>query len=506
MPCYTAARIAGHHATSFAAWRRTVATILILVSPWSFAASELNVPYIGEPADRSLSPLQEAALGREVMRQLLAANYALEDTQIEDYIGDLGARLLQQTNEQEIPFRFFMVRDNAINAFALPGGYVGFNAGLLLASSSESELAGVMGHEIAHVTQRHIARSMDETRGWDIATVALLMAALIAGAADPELAQAALGLGMSAAIQKQINFTRANELEADRLGIKTLSKAGFDPQGMASFFHRLSQKAQLYGEAMPEILRTHPVNTTRISEAQARAADLPLVSVQSSLAYRLMQARARVLMTDLASDAENYFQALNKENSSVENQYGLALAQIRQRRFSPALSTLQQLSKTYPDTHYFKAALGELYIHQGQYTAAIEHLNASLKQHQAQRTLQLDLAEAYIRNDQPKVARQLLLESGLLMKDDSEVYRLLARAARNMNEGAEAHFQLSGYAHSRGDYVDALRQLRNGLRASPLQEHDRKRLNGRLAQYLDEIPDSERKRAREEARHRRAND
>ena len=483
--------------------QRILAVLLAITLGSSHAASEIDVPYIGEPADRSLSPLEEQRLGSEVMRQLLTHQYVLEDPQIEDYIAGLGHNLLQHTNDQQIGFRFFAVRDAAINAFAMPGGYIGINAGLLMASDSESELAGVMAHEIAHVTQRHIARSMDDTRGWDMASTALLLAALIAGAHDPELAQAALGIGMSAAIQKQINFTRANELEADRLGIKTLSAAGFDPQGMASFFHRLSQKSQLYGEGVPEILRTHPVNTTRISEAQARAASLPSDGHDSSLQYTLMKARARVLMTELSSDAVRYFQATAEAEPSPANRYGLALALRRARAFEQSEALLQGLLKQRPDEVTYKIAMGELELYRGDYPAAIKQLRAARKSHQKNRTVLLMLADALIRDGQPQHARQLLLETALINRGDSEAFRLLALAAREMNQPAEAHFQMSAFSHSRGDYVDAIRQLRNGLRVSELDEHDRKRLQGRLNEYLAQLPESERKRAESEARRRR---
>ncbi len=492
---------AAPHATRNASrWAATLLLSLFLGT--ALAKSDVDVPYIGEPADRSLSPLEEAQLGREVMRQLLSGGYVLEDPELTDYIRALGARLLRHTNDQHIPFHFFMVRDSAINAFALPGGYVGINAGLFTASDTESELAGVMAHEIAHVTQRHIARSMDQSSGWDIATTALVLAAIIAGANDPELAQAALSLGMSAAIQRQINFTRANELEADRLGIRTLSAAGLDPQGMASFFHRLSQKGQLYGEGLPEILRTHPVNTTRIAEARSRAQNLPAGNAVSSLDYRLMKQRARLLMTELDSDALTTSRALFQREPSVEHEYALVLALLRNRAFKDAAGHLDALEKRQPDQLNIMLSRARLLAMSGQAAAAEAQYRQTIKRHPRARPALLSLADHLIREGRPAAARQHLLESDLLLTEDSETYRLLAMAARDMNETAEAHFQMSGYAHSRGDYVTAIRQLRNGLALDKLAEHDRKRLQGRLNQYSSEAPESERERARQQDRRR----
>ena len=471
---------------------------MLLVTSLGNASSDVNVPYIGEPADRSLSPVEEAELGREVMRQLYSGGVVLEDPELTSYVNALGQRLLRHTNDQDIAFTFFIVRDGGINAFALPGGYIGINAGLLTASETESELAGVLAHEIAHVTQRHIARSVDRNSGWSVASAALVLAAIIAGAQDPELAQAALGLGMSAAIQKQINFTRANELEADRIGIRTLAAAGLNPQGMASFFHRLSQKSQLYGEGVPELLRTHPVNTTRIAEAQARAQELPAGDVSSSLEYGLMKNRARVLMTELSSDALNTYRALTKRDSALEHRYGLALALTRSRQFDAADKVLQALLEEKPEQLNLLLARGRLKAMAQQPDTAETLLRRALKRHPDSRPALLTLADHLIATGQPAAARQLLLESDLLLRHDAEAHRLLALAARDMGETAEAHFQMAGYAHSRGDFVHAIRQLSNGLNLRDLNDHDRKRLQGRLKQYRAEAPDSERERARQQ--------
>ncbi len=486
------------NATPFAALRWPLLTACWFLSLGLHAASPLDVPYIGEPADRSLSPLEETELGNEVMRQLRKGGFILEDPELHDYIQALGNRLLRHTNEQAIRFQFFMVRDPGINAFALPGGFIGINAGLLIASETESELAGVLAHEIAHVTQRHIARSMDKSSGWDIATAALVLAAVIAGVNDPDIAQAALGIGLSAAVQQQINFTRANELEADRLGIKTLSDAQFDPQGMATFFHRLSQKGQLYGEGLPELLQTHPVNSTRIAEAQARAASLPVRATASSRTYFLMKTRARVLSTELASESLKYFRSLNKYAQQPADQYGLALALERNRAFADAQTIFQQLIDAQPDERHFKLAMGRLHAAAGNYQQAVAELRELRKKHPEYRPITLSLAEALLRDAQPAVTRQLLLESGLLLRNDSETYRLLAMAARDMNQPAEAHFQFAGYEHSRGDYVEAIRQLHTGLRLTNLATHDKQRLQGRLDQYFAQAPKSERRRAQKQ--------
>mgnify|MGYP000745987276 CR=1 FL=1 len=475
---------------------------LEVTGPALDAATNVNVPDIGEPADLVMSPLEEQRLGTEVMRQLLASGYVLEDPELTTYIRSIGQRLARHTNHSPDDFHFFVVKDGGINAFALPGGFIGINAGLLIASETESELAGVVAHEISHVTQRHIARQIDKSSGWNLASTALLIAALIAGIQDPEIAQAALGVGLSAAAQQQINFTRAHEKEADRIGIGVLADAGFDPEGMGDFFHRLSQKAQLYGEGVPEILRTHPVSTNRIAEAQARAAALPRHEPGSSLQYQLMRSRARVLMTELDGDALSHFRGLNRYGGDVSEVYGLALALERNRAFADAKSLLDRLIDQQPDQPSLLLARGRLQAEAGAMESAVSTLRRAHKQHPKYGPLTLGLAQTQIRAGQARDARQLLLESDLLLVADSEVFRLLALAAREMEDPAEAHFQMAAYERSRGNYVAALRQLRSALRLKELSQHDTERLEGRLAQYLAEAPESERKRSEQIHRER----
>lgn len=458
------------------------------------ASSDVNVPDIGEPADLVLSPLEEQRLGAEVMRQLLASGFVLEDPEITDYITSVGRRLLRHTDNADDHFRFFVVRDSGINAFALPGGYIGINAGLLTASSTESELAGVMGHEIAHVTQRHIARQIDKTSGWSLASTALLIGALIAGINNPDIAQAALGIGLSAAQQQQINFTRAHEKEADRIGIRTLAAASFDPNGMADFFHRLSQKSQLYGEGVPELLRTHPVSSNRIAEAQQRAALLPAHQPPSSQEYVLMRSRALLLVTELDGDALNRFRGLNRESDGLGERYGLALALQRNRAFDEARRDLDALLTEFPGQPNLMLAKGRLLAEANALPTAVTALRKAHKAHPDYRPITVSLADTLIRGGRSSEARQLLLESDLLLRDDSEAYRLLALAARDMEQPAEAHFQMAAFERSRGDYVAALQQLRSALRSDDLSAHESERLEGRLAQYLAEAPETERQR------------
>lgn len=205
------------------------------VADFSPPFSVADLPDIGEPADQSMSPADERRIGAEVMGQLYRYQIIDEDPELQDYLVKVGQRLLAASNAPETKIRIFTVADDRINAFALPGGYIGMNRGLLMAAETESEMAGVLAHEIAHVTQRHIARTQEGTGVASLATWAAVLLAIIAGGGDSDVVLGALSAGGALNAQRQINYTRSHELEADRLGIQTMSAAGFNPNGVVNF-------------------------------------------------------------------------------------------------------------------------------------------------------------------------------------------------------------------------------------------------------------------------------
>ena len=262
-------------------------------------ADDIRLPDIGSPANAVLSKSDEAQIGRMIMLEFHKSGQVIEDPQVTEYINEIGHRIAAQTNEGDHDFTFFVIDDPRINAFALPGGYIGVHTGLLEATRSEDELAGVLAHEIAHVTQRHIARAIHANQRQSLLTTAMMLGALLAGVAggSGEVIQGAIAVAQGVAVQQQINFTRSNEYEADRIGISALADAGFDPHGMASFFEVMSrqQPADLEMRA-PEFLRTHPVTTARVAEARTRARDLPRIQSDDTTNYGI--ARARILVEE----------------------------------------------------------------------------------------------------------------------------------------------------------------------------------------------------------------
>ena len=249
-----------------------VATLGSLVFVAGAGADDIRLPEMGSPADAILNKSEEARIGRAIMRDIRNSGQVMEDPLITEYLNDIGRRIAAQTNDGEQSFTFFAIQDHRINAFALPGGYIGVHTGLLQATRNEDELAGVLAHEVAHVTQRHIARAIHANSRQSLITTALMLGAIIVAAAggSSDATQGAIAVAQGSAAQAQINFTRNNEYEADRVGIAALSDAGFDPYGMASFFEIISRQQTTSPEMRaPEFMRTHPVTTARVAEARA---------------------------------------------------------------------------------------------------------------------------------------------------------------------------------------------------------------------------------------------
>ena len=257
--------------------RRVIAAItaLTLLVPATVpAATGDDLPDIGGPANSVLSRETELQIGRSIFRSLVDTNRVMSDPEVQEYVQDVGLKLAAQAQDGEYQFTFFVVNDPAINAFALPGGYIGIHSGLLLASASESELAGVLAHEISHVTQRHISRAVFANQRNSILTMAAMLGAILLGAVggSGDAITGAIATAQSVAAQQQINFTRANEYEADRVGVGVLAAAGFDPMGMPAFFETLARQTGPLASQAPEFLRTHPVTVNRIAETRERAA------------------------------------------------------------------------------------------------------------------------------------------------------------------------------------------------------------------------------------------
>lgn len=448
----------------------------------------IDLPQMGEPADLEMSPAQEQALGKRVVSELYAYNYILDDAEVDEYISQMGWRLVSASQTKPPHIDFFPIADDRINAFALPGGYIGVNAGILLSAGNESEMAGVLGHELAHVTGRHIARSQEGEQAKNIATWAAVIAAILAGSGDPDMIIGALSLGQSITYQRQVNYTRAHELEADRIGIQTMAAAGFNPQGMPSFFQRLSQESRLYGNGLPEILRTHPLSTTRVAEAQSRAASLPKSTYKDAPDFAIMQARTRVFAADNPSEAVEYFAAQMNAKATPAVRYGYAFALSERGQYEDAEAALKPALDEMPRQVNMLLLQGRLEAGLHHQDAAVAIFDKALKQYPRYAPAIFAYADALIAAGKPEQARQVLITHDQALGTRLQTYNLLSQAAREMGNTAEASYQNAMYLYLRGDAGGALASLDAGLRTAALTPQDRARLTAKRQEIRESLP------------------
>jgi predicted Zn-dependent protease len=450
-----------------------------------------DLPDIGSPASSSLSLDDEYRIGLQVVRQLRDEGQIIEDPEATEYLQGLGSRIVTQaTGDSAQKFQFFFVRDNTINAFALPGGFIGVNYGLVLATRNEAQLAGVLAHEIAHVTQRHIARRVRSQGRQSIATVASILAAILIGAAtgSSDAALGGIAMAQGAAMQQQINFTRANETEADRVGMGFLAAAGFDPYGMPDFFETMGRRSGLQGtgrNALPEILQSHPITTNRIAESRARAALYTDVKQSAeSVSYSLTRERLRVLSTPAEENVRRYYADRREhQDQTVGERYGEALASYQSGNSRASLDALTELARAYPQVPMLQSTLGQALMSAGATDEALDTFRRALALSPRNIPLTMRYAEALLKADQAKAAHAVLLDLFNNVAPTPEQIRFTALAASSAGDTADAAYYMSEYHIATGNLPLSVAQLEMALAVPDITTVQR----GRFQARLDEI-------------------
>jgi predicted Zn-dependent protease len=458
-----------------------------------------ELPDIGTPANATLTLNDEYQIGLMIVRGLRDQGQIVEDPEIADWIQNLGSRLAAQTPDGGQSFRFFVVRDPGINAFALPGGFIGINQGLITATANESQLASVLAHEVAHVTQRHIARSIRAQGRQSLASAAAILAAILIGAATGagDAVQAGIAIAQGTAAQQRINFTRSNEYEADRVGIGLLAAAGFDPQGMPDFFETLGRRNGLAGVGIPEFLRTHPVTTNRIAESRDRASQLAPRRVADSPGYGFARERVRVLGGRPDSDVRPYYAALRQQRALTPGEiYGEALALHAAGQSAAAVGPLLEVVGRAPGLPMLESSLGQALLAAGRTDEAIGILQAALRVAPRNVPLSVRYGELLLQLGRGREAHELLLDLFNNVPPTPAQIRLTAMAASSAGDTGDAYFYMSEYHISSGDLPMAMEQLELALAAPALTTVQRARFQARLDEIRKFLAEQPRRRQR----------
>ncbi|RZA21217.1 MAG: M48 family peptidase [Lysobacteraceae bacterium] len=500
-------------------------------------AQESRLPDIGSSAGAVLSPAKQAEYGSMVLAQLRHEGYILDDPLMDGWLRDVGLRLASASDRPQQSFSFFMLRDRQINAFATLGGYIGMNAGLVLAADREDEVAGVLAHEISHVTQQHVLRGAEKAQRESLPILLATLGAIVAaqqagGNSSADATSAAVMTGLGLLQQRQIDYTRDNEAEADRVGIRTLAHAGFDPEAMAEFFETLQSAVRMnQGDErnrVPGYLQTHPVTLSRISEARERAAKLdknvapssvgitsnPLlpaglrIQTQASRGrgatgdFGWARERLRVLSANTPAQAIREYQQMQARKPLDDAQrYGLAYAHLRAGDEASALKELAPVQAAHPDSLWLQISLGETEAKAGRIAEADKRFETLLARMPTHRALALSYAQVLAeRNTRDSGIRAVAVLRPLLASaaNDALFQQTYARANEIAGEDIRAGEAWAEAAYLGGRPEQALVQLNNLKKRGNLDYYARSRIDARIAAITPTVLELRRQGVRDE--------
>ena len=517
------------------------AALTLTLAPMRAPAQEdARLPDIGSSAGELLNPAKQAEYGGMMLRELRNYGYLLEDPLLDDWLQSMGNRLGSSSDRPEQPYTFFMLKDRQINAFATLGGYIGMNAGLVLTARREDEVAAVLAHEVAHVTLQHVLRGVERAQRDQVPILLGMLAAIVAaqaagGSSSGEASEAAIASAMALIQQNQINYTRSNESEADRLGIRTLSRSGYDVDAMADFFERMSfaMRGNSGGYSVPDYLRTHPVTTTRVSESKQRAEQLkrgmvtattsvpgggervermdprkvqappsatvnPLlpsgfrfdpfdpVAEAAGSQFAWAQERLRALTANTPDAAIREYESLRRSSPdglTDPQRYGLAVARLA-RQPAAAAAELSALLERHPDSLWVALALGEAESRSGRAAQANQRFDELLRRMPGNRPVALSYARVLVEQGgseagrrAQEVLRPLLARAGA----DPVFQQTFARASELAGDTSRAAEAYAEAAFLNGRPEQALIQLETLKKRGDLDYVTRSRVDARIA-------------------------
>jgi predicted Zn-dependent protease len=447
-------------------------TFAPILPPTATAQNIYRLPELGDASQEILSPFQERRIGESIIRELRASGAYMDDPEVNDYLDTLGHKLVAAGSDTRQDFEFFAVPDPSINAFALPGGYIGVNTGLILLTQSESELASVLAHEITHVTQRHLTRMASGQKDallLSLAALAVAVAASQSGSSSSgQVIGAAITSAQALAIQSQINYTREHEYEADRIGFQRLRAAGFDVTAAAVFMTRLQRSSRFADGNMPSYLRTHPITTERVAEAQARAESVPYRQVVDSIDFHLVRALLQSYVGTPREAVAFFEDALRERKFNDKNaaHYGLAAALLRTKDYDRAKKEIAGLDKELQHP-MIDAMAGHIMMESGDLDGAVARFGKAVERYPNKKQLVYDYPEALIRAGQFQKAIDFLERQITRFPGDGPLHQKTASAYAKLKRPFKEHAHQGEYYAWLGSPQAAIEQFDLALK------HDR---------------------------------
>ena len=476
--------VAGPAATT---WRPiAILAIAGMLALMPAVAADSSLPDLGDAAGETLARAEEERLGEAFLRQVRQRLRLVDDPEVVDYIDTLGQRIASADPQRR--YRFLVVDAPSVNAFAGPGGVIAVNAGLVVITQSESELAAVFAHEIAHVTQRHLAQLIERSELASLTTLASVFASILLATQNPQAGQVVIAASAAGAQHSALRFSREKEMEADRTGMALLHRAGFDPRAVPAFFERF-QEWRRFTSRPPEFLSTHPVTVSRIADTRGRAEQFEPRVYRESADYGLIRAKLQVRLAAKPTAALERFEALVSAagtKAAEVDRYGYAIALMATNRHEDASIVLDELRRDFPDRAAHRTAAAEAYAALGDEDKALDLLAASVERFPDHRALVYGYGLALVRAGRPGDATALLRRFQREHETDAAIYRLLGFAHQRAGRPADSHMALAEFHYRNGDLESAIRQLDIALAVPAIGDYRTARAEARRLQFRDE--------------------
>jgi beta-barrel assembly-enhancing protease len=465
--------------------KKALISLLLALLPATPVVWADGLPDLGEAARADLSPQMERRIGEKEMQEIRAKEPSyVDDPELTDYLDQLTHRLISASDDPGQETATFVLRDPTLNAFAMPGGFIGIHTGLIVATQSESELASVLAHETAHVTQHHMARQINTQSQAQMITLLSLAVALLATRGSSDLAQGALIGGQAAGVQTQLNYSRDFEREADRLGMQRLERAGFDVRAMGSFFERLDKYGRLYDNSAPAYLRTHPLTTERIADMENRIQSLPYRQVTDSLDFLLVRAKLRS-QDGVPQEAVTEFAAQLKDGKYVSEaaaRYGLVEAHLRGKNYVAADKEMQALRRLKLKSPMFETAAAEIQARLGAQGEATKTLKAAHASYPHRRAISYALVETQLDDKHAAEALQATIADLQNYPTDGKMHALQARSYAQLGRILAQHRAQAEAYVADGQLPSAIEQLLLAQKAPDGDFYEHSEVDARLRQ------------------------
>lgn len=453
------------------------------------SAINSELPDLSSPENSIANKQELYEVGYSVMMQLRGEHQLFDDPETAEYIQQIGQRLASQSTDGGGYFHYVVPISTEINSFAVTGGWVFIFTGLITATHTESELAGVMAHETAHITQNHVLRGIENQQRASMTALAGMLAAILLGAlggGGGDAIEGGIVAAQGLAAQQQIDFTRSEEEEADRIGIQYLAAAGFDPEGMADFFERVMRERSVQDGWVPAILIDHPTDANRIAEARARAAQFPPTPNTSSPDYYLIRERVRVLTAPGDEDIQRaYAQKVAAGDHSLGTMYGDAVALIQDNKAAQAIPILKQLIAEHGDLHDLYATLGQAQAKAGDMKSALATFRLAMVLFPRNVPITIRYAQTLMADGKNAQAHDALLDLFNNVDPTPDQIELTARAAGAAGDLGDAYYYMGEYQIADGNLPLAAEQYQLALRSAHLTYVQRKRIIARLKEVRD---------------------